>query len=64
MKWVNEILHRVTAKSRVERLQLHEWSEDSFNQMIIQYVKQEPTIATMVGWSIRDAYETVCGDGN
>ena len=64
MKLINEILHRVTAKIRVERLQLHEWSEDSFNQMIIRYVKQEPTIASMVGWSIRDAYEKVCDDGN
>lgn len=29
MKWLNEILHRVIAKIRVERLQTHEWTEES-----------------------------------
>ncbi len=64
IKWVNEILHRVTAKSRVERLKLHSWPESDFNEMIIRYVKQEQSIGPMVAWSITSAYEKVSTRGN
>ena len=63
MKWLNEILHRVTSKIRVVRLQLHEWSEEDFNQMIIHYVKQEPSISSMVAWAIESAYKVVSNNG-
>ncbi|WP_217492892.1 hypothetical protein [Pseudoalteromonas sp. BMB] len=64
MKWLNEILHRVTSKIRVVRLQLHEWSEEDFNQMIIHYVKQEPSISSMVAWAIESAYKVVSNNGS
>lgn len=64
MKWINEILHRVTSKTRVERLKLHHWSEEDFNNMILSYVKKEPTIGSMVAWSIASAYEKVGKNDN
>ena len=59
MKWVNEILHRVTSKIRVERLQLHDWPESDFISMITRYVKECPTIAGDVAWCIKTSYEKV-----
>lgn len=64
MKWLNEILHRITSKSRVERLQLHEWTEDSVIEMITNYVKQEPSIASMIAWAIDSSYKQVCKADN
>ena len=64
MKWLNEILHRATAKIRVVRLNLHEWSEEDFNKMIVSYVKKEPSIASMVAWSIESAYKVVSENGS
>jgi|GEM_PF-1186000 len=57
MKFLNEILHRIISKSRVERLQLHEWSEYSIIEMLTHYIKQEPSIGLMVSWAIENAYE-------
>jgi len=63
MKFLNEILHRIISKSRVERLQLHEWPEYSIIEMVRQYVKQEPSIGLMVSWAIENAYESVLKNG-
>ncbi len=57
MKFLNEILHRIISKSRVERLQLHEWPEYSIIEMLTQHIKQEPSIGLMVSWAIENAYE-------
>jgi len=64
MKWLNEILHRITSKYKVERLQLREWSEKSIIEMITKYVKKEPTIAFMVTWAITSSYECILEKGN
>ena len=61
MKWVNEIQHRVTSKIRVERLQLHDWPESDFINMISRYVKQCPSISGDVAWCIKTSYEKVVG---
>ncbi|OQX01572.1 MAG: hypothetical protein BWK73_45625 [Thiothrix lacustris] len=34
MTWINEILHRITAKIRVERLKQHEWKEEDVIEII------------------------------
>ncbi|AEG00261.1 hypothetical protein [Methylomonas methanica] len=59
MKWINEIMHRVTAKIRVERLQLHNWPENEFIEMVGGYIKQCPSIDGDVGWSINNAFEFI-----
>jgi hypothetical protein len=61
LKWLNEILHRVTAKVYTLRLQTHEWSEaDSFDD-IRHWISQEPAIAPRVGWAVMVSYQIVTG---
>src|SRR5947207_1955787 len=62
MKWVNEILHRVTAKVYVLRLKTHEWTEADFESLILEYVAAHPGIAGEVGWAVRASYRTVSGE--
>jgi hypothetical protein len=57
LKWLNEIQHRVTAKIRVERMEVHPWPEDEFCEMITKYVKKCVTISSEVGWAISGAFE-------
>ncbi len=64
LKWVNEIMHRVTSKIRVERLQLHSWPENEFIQMVSGYIKQCPSIGGDVAWSINSAFECVSKKNN
>jgi len=61
MKWVNEILHRVTAKVYVLRLKTHEWTETDFEQLILEYVAAHPRIASEVASAVRSSYRTVSG---
>jgi len=58
IKYINEILHRVTSKIKVERLMLHEWTESDFIKMINHYVKICPTIGGAVAYAIEYSYET------
>jgi hypothetical protein len=61
MKWVNEILHRVTAKVYVLRLKTHEWTEEDFERLILDYVAAHPGIAGEVGWAVKFTYRTITG---
>jgi hypothetical protein len=61
MKWVNEILHSVTAKVMVLRLKSHEWTEADFESLILDYVAKHPGIAKEVGWAVRYSFRTVSG---
>jgi hypothetical protein len=36
MKWVNEVLYRVTASVYVLRLKTHEWTEENFESLILE----------------------------
>lgn len=56
MKWMNEILHRVTAKIAVVRLHLHDWPETAFWAMIQHWVAQNRAIGGHVGWAIQTSY--------
>lgn len=58
VKNINEILHRVTSKIKVERLNLHEWSEKDFIKIINHYVETCPTIGGAVAYAIEYSYET------
>jgi hypothetical protein len=61
MKWVNEILHRVTAKVYVLRLKTHEWTEEDFESLILGSIASHPGIAEEVGKAVRRSYQTVAG---
>src|SRR5437763_16435975 len=61
MKWVNEILHSVTAKVYVLRLKTHAWTEEDFENLILGYIASHPSIAEEVGKAVRRSYQTVVG---
>ena len=62
MKWVNEILHRVTSKIRVLRQNEHEWSEEDFWEGIQHWVSQnsaiEPLVNDAVSWSYKSVMDS------
>lgn len=62
IKWVNEILHRVTAKVRVLRIKSHEWTEEDFGLMIRGYVEHCPGITEVVYESLNRSYRSVTGE--
>lgn len=57
MKWVNEILHRVTSKVRVLRLGEHEWTEEDSWEGIKHWVSQNPAIEGDILAAINWSYE-------
>ena len=59
MKWVNELLHRVTAKVYVLRLKTHEWTEADFGEMIDGYMRSHPGIASTIEEAVRISYRSV-----
>ena len=59
MKWLNEIMHRVTSKIRSERLGLREWPEEQFIKMVRKYIDNCPSIAADIAWCINRAYESI-----
>jgi hypothetical protein len=59
MKWVNEVLHRVTSKIRVLRLNEHEWSEEDFWQSIQHWVGRNKAIESLVDAAVSWGYRSV-----
>lgn len=59
MKWVNEILHRVTSKIRVLRLNEREWPEEDFWQSVQHGVSQNTAIESLVNAAVSWSYESV-----
>ena len=62
IKWINEILHRVTAKVWVLRLKTHEWTEEDVGQMIRGYVGENEGIKEEVFWAVNRSYQAVAGE--
>ena len=56
--WVNEILHRITAKVYTLRLNLHEWTEADSWKMIQGYIGQKEEIEQDVLAAIRFSYNS------
>jgi hypothetical protein len=52
MKWLNEILHRVTAKTCCLRRRTHEWTEQDFGSLVQEYVASTPAIGPLVNTSL------------
>jgi hypothetical protein len=60
MKAINECLHRVTARISVERLKIHEWSDEDFVGLLMQTDAALHTkLRGGVGWAFRHAIEYV-----
>ncbi|MCV6638324.1 hypothetical protein [Candidatus Albibeggiatoa sp. nov. NOAA] len=59
MRYINEILHRIISKIRVERQQLHEWKEEHIIEMMLRYVQQAPHIKGEVACAITESYKKV-----
>ena len=57
MKWVNEILHRVTSKVRVLRLGEHEWTEEDSWECIKHWISQNPSIQGDICAAIKWSYD-------
>jgi hypothetical protein len=52
MKWLNEILHRVTAKTACLRRHTHEWTEHDFGSMVHDYIAENQAIGPLVNHSL------------
>jgi hypothetical protein len=59
MKWINEILHRVTSKIRILRLNEQEWPEEEFWQVIQGWVSQNMAIEPLVNSAVLWSYQSV-----
>jgi len=59
IKWVNEIMHSITAKIWVLRLNDHEWTESDSAMMVEGFVSEAPPMSEVVGYAIRWSYESV-----
>jgi hypothetical protein len=62
MKWVNEVLHRATAKVWVLRLKTHEWTEEDFGSLVEGYIDQHPGIRHEIHATLNRSYRTVTGE--
>jgi len=59
IKWVNEILHRVTSKVRVLRLGEHEWTEEDSWSDIRHWVSQNKAIEDYVNAAVKWSYDSL-----
>jgi hypothetical protein len=57
MKWISEILHRVTAVILATRLNTHEWTDADMWEMIKGFVAQSNGIKGDVTFAILNSYE-------
>jgi len=59
LKWLNEIMHRVTSKIRTLRLNAHEWTESDSWDDIGHWVAQCPSLESEIEWAIRTTYAAI-----
>ena len=59
LKWLNEILHRVTSKIRVLRLGGREWAESDSREDITHWVAQCPSLEDEIEWAIRTSHAAI-----
>jgi hypothetical protein len=62
MKWVNEVLHSVTAKVWVLRLGTHEWTEDDFGDLLAESLASHPGIQPALSAAVSRSYRAVTDD--
>jgi len=59
IKWINEVLHQVTAKVWVLRLNTHEWTEEDTWELMGGAVSQNPRINGPLSSAIKDTYDSI-----
>ena len=59
IKWMNEIMHRVTAKITVERTNGHDWSESDFLNMVTEYCDKNAVTRHYVKYSYGDLLKSI-----
>jgi hypothetical protein len=59
MKWINEIMHRVTAKISITRLNTREWTDADMWEMIKGFVAQNNAIEGDVALAVLSSYQHV-----
>src|SRR2546423_1452682 len=62
IKWINEILHRATAKVWVLRLKTHPWTEEDFGALLQGYLCLCEEIKGDVLAAINRSYRAVAGE--
>jgi hypothetical protein len=62
MKWINEVLHRATAKVWVLRLKTHEWTEEDFGSLIRGYADAHEGIKGELLAAVNRSYRAVTGE--
>jgi hypothetical protein len=63
IKWINEILHRTTAKVWVLRLKTHEWTEEDFGSLVCGYAGHHEGIKGELLGAVNRSYLAVTGKG-
>lgn len=58
LKWINEILHRVTMKAAYLRMNRNLFSEIDSWEDINHWVRQCPEIETSIEWTLKMSYES------
>ncbi len=53
MKYLNEVLHRVTARIAVERKDLHEWTEEDMFKNTQSWASQAPKTLGHIAWPLK-----------
>lgn len=59
IKWMNEIMHSVTAKITVERTNSHDWSESDFLNMVTEYCDKNAVTKHYVEYSYSDLLKSI-----
>lgn len=62
MKWINELMHAVTAKVYSLRLSPGVWTEEDFSELVEGYFEPDKRIAPEVERAIRTSYQTITGE--
>jgi hypothetical protein len=57
IKLINEILHRITSKIRILRLNEHEWTEEDTWVMIDEYISDNEGIRGEIYFAINQSYQ-------
>jgi hypothetical protein len=57
IKLINEILHRITSKIQVLRLNEHEWTEEDIWTMINNYISDNEAIRSGIYFAIDRSYQ-------
>src|SRR2546426_820398 len=59
MKWLNEIMHRITSKTAALRLNRNEYTEADTWKMMQHYVSQCPDLAADIAFATISSYQAV-----